>query len=712
MREQFPRPSGHSSPTRLGASLTAALVCGLLLSACGGGGSGVINSPATTAPFTATFHVVNTAGMDVVGATVYLVPVGDIDMTPYDEADIRSGASENRDEPLEDAVRIHGATYLKGVSGPAGMTAIAAIPDARFFTFVAPSVGDAEHLPGGSGCRVSVDASTLAAAQPREIVLTTHPSPTATYLGASTCLVCHSDHANAKKHAHSLGFAVPGQMSALQDDSRYPTYRDGWNSFVPANAYTGGTPVWLSDFTPSRGFDKFVATTSAPMAPAVVYVKAWFWKDNADSKYKITLENLHPSAGTPGPGDPPNIWTVEVQLTYGGAVYKQRNLVAIQGRKGRYPLLQYQTQGDDSRFDRTRKQFRDYHLDWYWNDAAKTFRYPAANHAFEGNCAACHVTGFERYTDAGTGEALARGVPDAGGAFDLDGDGNPEEINNGCENCHGPGSEHLTWVGMGTGGPDAARYILRPDLLSPSREMQICGRCHDRVEGNGTVPNDEPLNSLNQMPPVGISRNDYLAAYTTRKGPKSSSMWSDEMHSKSHHQQYADMLKSSKYRNDRLLVTCTNCHDSHGDGPFEHHLRADPDDPVQGLCFTCHDKDLTQHMLTKTGATHKGNQTTCYFCHMANTAKSGSGLYGNLLAPPTGMIADEKTAYFQNDIASHLFGTIPKKTHPDVMSKDPIKAMPIPYTRSCGQPCHVTSNLQFKPLLPAGQFVAEKPAAK
>jgi hypothetical protein len=105
-------------------------------------------------------------------------------------------------------------------------------------------------------------------------------------------------------------------------------------------------------------------------------------------------------------------------------------------------------------------------------------------------------------------------------------------------------------------------------------------------------------------------------------------------------------------------------------------------------------------MLMQTGAVHAGNQTACTDCHMTDAAKSGSGRYGVLLAPPTGTSADPANTYFENDISSHLFLTIPKKTHPDVAGKTPGSAMPIPYTMSCGTACHDASQLQFQIPLP------------
>ncbi len=679
-------------------------VAALLVGAgCGGGGSGDLTNQVEE-PFAASFHVLNTANLPVIGATIYLVPTSEIDTTPFNGAAVRSGAAEDRDEPLEDAVRLRGASFPQAVTGPDGTAQIENVPAGRYFPFVLPSPGDSEHIPGGCGCRESVDAVTLYA-QPTSIVMSSQPSAAATYLGSSACVACHIDYAGHATHAHRLGFAVPGNLSPMQDDGRYPQFQDGWNQFQPAASHVGGTVVWFSDFDGSRGFDKFKTTLTDPTLSdplAVNYVKGYLWRDTGDQRYKITLENVHPSAGAPGVGDPPNLWTLEVDLTYGGALYKQRNLVAIPGRKGRYPLLQYQTEGSDGRYDRTRKVYRDYHLDWYWNDAAKTFRFPAASKTFEGNCTACHSTGFERYFEGSTGEWLSRAVSDPAGAFDIDGDGDKDEINLGCEVCHGPGSEHRAWAISNFGSGMEARYIVEPEYMSPSRGMMVCGRCHDRPSGAGSVINSEPLNGADEMARVGTSRADFLANFTTRKGPDVKDLWNDNLHSKSHHQQYSDLLKSPKHRNDRLLVVCSDCHDAHGYATFEHHLLWSQDNSGSGgLCHRCHEVDLQPHMLALTGDTHAGGSTRCIDCHTPKTAKTGAGETGILLGVPNGTSTDETIVDYQNDVTSHLFMDIPKKTHQDVAGEIPSRAMPIPFTRSCGQPCHNAGGLQFtKPMFP------------
>jgi hypothetical protein len=109
----------------------------------GGGGGGAL-------PTSVQFIVENGAGMPVVAATVYLVPAGDIDDTPFDNSDVLSGASEDADEPLEDAIRLHGAGYIQGVTDVNGAVTLAGVPQGRYFWFVMPDDADTEHLPGGS----------------------------------------------------------------------------------------------------------------------------------------------------------------------------------------------------------------------------------------------------------------------------------------------------------------------------------------------------------------------------------------------------------------------------------------------------------------------------------------------------------------------------------------------------------------------------------
>ncbi len=697
-----PRGGGKFVTMFAGLLSMLSLVGLVLIAGCSGGGGA--NDPA---PDSVSFLITNASGQPVVGATVYLVPAADVDGSPITGQDVLDGNAEVRDEPLEDAIAAFGSTYAQGVTGPDGRVEIGGVPLGRYFWFVSPN--DGEHLPGGTDCRRSREASQFLGLT-MQVQVTSAPTPTATHVGTTTCISCHPDYATQANHAHRLGFTVPGQQGGLQDFSRYPDFSQGFDAFLPASSFAGGTVVYFYDFDPSRGFDKFKTSLTDPGGgggadaaegtTSITQVKAYLWRDNADSKYKITLENVINGADILSP------WTLEVPLVYGGAIYKQRNLVKVPGRLGLFPFLQIQTEGDEARWDRTRKQYRDYHLDWFWDATNNLLKEPPLNKNFEANCTACHSTGWSAYQDMPSGTWLSTAVSDPNGVYDIDGDGLDDEINLGCEVCHGPGSDHVAWASNPANAGMEGRFVVQPEMLSPSREMLMCGRCHDRAKGNGTIINDQTVNSQNQFAPIGIKRSDYLAQYTSRKGPGTGDFWDDGIHSKSHHQQYSDLLKSTMHRNGRIITVCSDCHDSHGYAPFRRHLTEDPDDPNGPLCAQCHPNDLFSHIQVQTGFLHAGNQTTCVRCHQPRTAKTGSGVYGLLIGQPTGTVADEDLIYHQNDIGSHLFLNVPRKTHPGTAGETPIDAMPVPYTNSCGSACHQPGNIPFiSPAMPAAPGV-------
>ena len=170
-------------------------------------------------------------------------------------------------------------------------------------------------------------------------------------------------------------------------------------------------------------------------------------------------------------------------------------------------------------------------------------------------------------------------VPDPNGAMDFDGDGRLDEINTGCEACHGPGSEHLEQRPQGG-------YIVSPELLTPGRELMICGRCHSRPQGLGAGMTDAPLSVDNLMPLPGTRRAVFAESYTQRVDGTESSFWPTSLDSKSHHQQYSDFIRSAHYRNEFELMTCTTCHDPHGNDDNRNQLLIAAEDNT--TCTQCH----------------------------------------------------------------------------------------------------------------------------
>jgi predicted CXXCH cytochrome family protein len=305
---------------------------------------------------------------------------------------------------------------------------------------------------------------------------------------------------------------------------------------------------------------------------------------------------------------------------------------------------------------------------------------PAASASFEKNCISCHAAGVQvTGSDATTWTANLVSDP-LYGDFDYDGDGVKDEMNIGCETCHGPGSRH--WDSAGRG-----KHIVSPKLLTPEREAMLCGQCHSRPQGS--LGTDSPVNSSGWMMIAGTSRAKFLAEYATTQGDgKASDFWGAQNgnHSKSHHQQYSDFIRSSMFRNDTKLMTCSSCHDAHARNN-ERQLRADPTDNA-ALCGSCHATqagDAAAHMLAKVGYSH-GGAALCTDCHMPKTAQSGAGAPPDGGAGITGEVSGTK--YWWGDISSHRFD-VPRKA----ASKDSTPtAMPTAYVNSCVN-CHTGAGL-------------------
>lgn len=662
----------------------AALVaCMAPMFGCGGSNSDndpVVPPPGGGDPVVPTFSVKDTAGVAVEGATVFAIPVADVEALAAQPITLTAGNFSAEaltvDEPLEDLINGNFAgsgvaTYKKGVTDAGGKAEIADLPTGatdKFFIYVQPAAGDAGRLPGGSLCREAVTGASLDD-KSTDVTVSTKPSAAATFVGSSTCLVCHTDKVGVTQTAHKLGFMSPGAPSALQDTTKFDADDAEYNlgaalaKYGPGDATSGGTTVWFYDYDSTRKFDKFKTLESDPGAGAIVYATVRIYQDTTDSKYYAQFTNLI------NPADPNGLQVHEVVLTYGGGVYKQRPMTSIDDSIFMVPL-QYNARGAEASGDRTKKVWRDYHLDWWVASIDTTLgaetmtlkTKPAANKSVDVQCAPCHFNGYSVTT--------INGYYQATGAADTDGETHPatgtkQELNIGCETCHGPGSEHVAAAGQG-------KFIVTPQNLTPERENMLCGQCHSRVVGNGTEKNDSPLNAQDKMMTAGTSRADFLAEHTTRNDANTGDFWADGLHSKSHHQQYTDFIQTAKYRNGAELLTCSSCHDLHGPGTDRHQLSGASDG---SLCATCHaDVVLADHQVAKTGFNMGAK---CIDCHVTKTSFSGAG--SNPTTAKTGGTSGKK--YYQGDISSHRFD-VPSKAETSSTNQ-----MPVPYTLNCGA-CH------------------------
>jgi predicted CXXCH cytochrome family protein len=626
----------------------------LVLSACGF----VPLAPLSQAQAAATVKgaVSDGSKQPIANAAVYLVPAADVEK--LDKApSIEIKKNSPNDEPMEDSLAANRDRYRKGMTDKKGNFSIRKVADGKYFVYVEPS--DRDHLPGGDLSNKAMTTAQLAK-QSLKINVSGKIPDNASFVGSTQCIGCHGAYASLKKTLHKLGITAVGKPGRLQDHSRFPGFNDGLNKLMD------GTTFYFSGFDKGRGFDKYQISEKMPADPAALSFTATFFKD-ADGKLKFRTENVRDRA------DPPRTYTVE--MTYGGGLYKQRYLFRV--GDSLYPFVQYNSTGKEEYNDRTRKPWRDYHADWLFNEGTNKLIDPPKAKSFENECASCHYTGYT-LTPTVAGGFVAGAVNDPGGEADIDGDGIPNELNIGCEVCHGPGSEHA----KSTLSRKSAT-IVSPGKLAAERAMVICDQCHSRPQGN--LKNDQPVNKDNKMLTPGISRNDYLINHTTREDAAQTDFWADGIHSKAHHQQGTDFLRSKKYTNGKQILSCHNCHDPHGRTEVKHQLKLEVRDAKNSLCASCHmDVNVKAHTQQKVGVEH-GMEIYCIDCHMPKTMQTGAGL-------GKGSMRKDGKNYWVNDISSHLFD-VPRKSNKAVKGVAPGGAMPIPYTKGCGA-CHEVEGLE------------------
>jgi hypothetical protein len=279
------------------------------------------------------------------------------------------------------------------------------------------------------------------------------------------------------------------------------------------------------------------------------------------------------------------------------------------------------------------------------------------------------------------GDYIAGAVNDRNGELDIDGDGKPNEINMGCETCHGPGSVHDKAKEI-----DMPATIVSPNKLAAERADVLCGQCHSRPQGN--LKNDQPVNKDNKMMLPGTSRNTLPHGIHHPTGcGKEADFWADGLHSKSHHQQYSDFIKSSKqYRNGNQLVACSDCHDTHGNGKFPHQMKARYQHEAEVCTSLPQEPHRHEGAPCGQGQVHRGRDQD----HLFRLPQHQDHADRRRLRQ--GPDNKDGKNYWLNDITSHVYD-VPRKDNKGVKGVEPGKAMPIPYTNKCGAACHDTKNL-------------------
>ena len=210
---------------------------------------------------------------------------------------------------------------------------------------------------------------------------------------------------------------------------------------------------------------------------------------------------------------------------------------------------------------------------------------------WNGMCAECHTTNFRKNYDP---------VSDT---FQTE----FNEMDVGCEACHGPGAAHVAWAELpAMGRPDVANYALTVDTsdISAQRQVELCAPCHARRQSLTDNPHQ-----LDDFMDYGLPRLLNPGLYFA------DGQILDEVYV------YGSFVQSKMYDRE---VRCSDCHDVHSIKRLEE---------GNALCLTCHRADLydtkSHHFHKQTGEAGDpirddagnilfavGSGARCEACHM------------------------------------------------------------------------------------------------
>ncbi len=349
------------------------------------------------------------------------------------------------------------------------------------------------------------------------------------YVGSEMCLSCHPEYSDWRATMHATG------LKSVENDGFSLQPRHGIVADMDGNG--------VDDF--KQGLDLNVVSESfgqyRPNAPVLGY--------DAKSGYKIRIGQVE----------------FPVRFAYGGSGrYRQLYGVKIpvvdrvEGVSAGHYISPVQ-------YNQETHQFAPYEPDaWYHSDGSPRITPVTATESlseevsFEKRCAGCHFTGLAVTRDGNEWVATApptvyylEGDPHY---IDINGDGFKEQVNVGCERCHGPGGQHV----LGSGARDK---IINPATDFTARQAnELCGSCHSSGKSQPDGMLDYPFDEDAWQPYATNLGADLFEKFFLN----SPALWPDGREPILYHQQFQDLRGSTKWD---ANVRCSECHDVHLNNP-------------------------------------------------------------------------------------------------------------------------------------------------